>query len=102
MLDFKRVTGIDISALNTFVQVRSKCEAAGTALFYSGVRPEMMDKIIELGAVSRIDNKPMLFPELDFALEFMEEQVLHRDPARNGQLSVRQQLEQIMPVRGKN
>ena len=97
LLDFKRVTGIDISALNTFVQVRNHCEAVGSQLFCSGVRTEMMDRIVELGAVSRVDDKPMIFTELDFALEYMEEQVLQARLPGDGKLSVREQLEQILP-----
>jgi SulP family sulfate permease len=37
LLDLKRVTGMDISALKTFLQIRRICEAAGVKLLYSGI-----------------------------------------------------------------
>ncbi len=101
LLDFKRVTGVDISALNTFVQVRQRVEQRGAKIFYSGVRDEIMDKIVDLNAVSKIDGKPMVFPDLDFALEHLEEQVLSRTLPKGGKLSVREQLEQVLKERGK-
>src|SRR5210317_1071456 len=41
LLDLKRVTGMDISALNTFVQLKTLCEISGVQLVYSGVESEL-------------------------------------------------------------
>jgi SulP family sulfate permease len=101
LLDFKRVTGIDISALKTFAQLRGACELMGAHLFYSGVRDGVEDKIEELGAVSIVDGAPMFFTEMDFALEYMEEQVLGSVVAEGRQKGVREHLEGILPEREK-
>jgi len=96
LLDFKRVTGIDISALNTFVAVRQYCESLDVRLLYSGVRPDVEERIVALEAVSRSAGRPLIFPELDFALEYLEENVLRAVQSRSGAPTVRRQLEQII------
>jgi len=97
LLDFKRVTGIDISALKTFTQLRKACELMGADLYYSGVRDGVEDKIQELEAVSLVDGVPMFFTEMDFALEYMEEQVLSGGQDNNVPRSVREHLQAILP-----
>lgn len=101
LLDFKRVTGIDISALNTFALAKSYCEYLDVKLMYSGVRPDVEERILAVDAVSSRSGRKMLFPELDFALEHLEEQVLDRHFRRSGQLTVREQLAQILPEEAK-
>ena len=76
LLDLKRVTGMDISALNTFVQIRVICEAAGVQLVYSGVNPEIRESLLMLGAVSEEHGAPLLFDEADYAVEYMEDVLL--------------------------
>jgi SulP family sulfate permease len=97
LLDFKRVTGIDISALNTFMAVKDFCESQGVKVMYSGVRDEIEERIVALDAVSVERGKPMVFPELDFALEYLEEDVLRTFTGGSGEFTVRQQLELILP-----
>jgi sulfate permease, SulP family len=76
LLDMKRVTGMDISALNTFVQIKAICERSGVKLIYSGVEDETRDSLLMLGAVSEEYGEPLLFPEADYAVEYMEDVLL--------------------------
>ncbi len=76
LLDMKRVTGMDISALNTFVQIRTLCERSGVKLIYSGVGPETRESLLMLEAVSTEHGEPLLFPEADYAAEYMEDVLL--------------------------
>jgi SulP family sulfate permease len=76
LLDLKRVTGIDISALNTFVQIRALCEASGVRLIYSGVGRETKRSLLMMEAVSTEHNEPLLFSDADYAVEYMEDVVL--------------------------
>jgi SulP family sulfate permease len=78
LLDMKRVTGMDISALNTFVQIKSICETSGVKLVYSGVVEETRKSLLMMDAVSREDDKPLIFPDSDYAVEYMEEDLLNR------------------------
>jgi SulP family sulfate permease len=76
LLDMQRVTGMDISALNTFVQIRTICERSGVRLVYSGVEEETRESLLMLGAVSSEHGEPLLFAEADYAVEYMEDVLL--------------------------
>lgn len=76
LLDMKRVTGMDISALNTFVQINMLCERSGVKLVYSGVEVETRESLIMLGAVTAEHGQPLMFPEADYAVEYMEDTLL--------------------------
>jgi len=76
LLDLKRVTGMDISALNTFVQIRAICEMSGVRLIYSGVPSETKKNLIMMDAVSREHDEPLIFSEADYAVEYMEDLLL--------------------------
>ncbi|MGK2924756.1 MAG: SLC26A/SulP transporter family protein [Lysobacterales bacterium] len=76
LLDMKRVTGMDISALNTFVQINTLCERSGVRLIYSGVEAQTRESLIMLGAVTTEHGQPLMFPEADYAVEYMEETLL--------------------------
>jgi SulP family sulfate permease len=76
LLDLKRVTGIDISALKTFLQIRRICEAAGVKLMYSGIPKGIEQRIVLMEAVSREQGKPLFFKEADYCVEYMESLVL--------------------------
>ena len=62
LLDLKRVTGMDISALNTFVQIKTICEISGVQLVYSGVESELRNSLLMMDAVSREADQPLVFP----------------------------------------
>jgi len=76
LLDMKRVTGMDISALNTFVQIKTLCERSDVRLVYSGVEEETRESLLMLGAVTLEHGQPLLFPDADYAVEFMEDLLL--------------------------
>jgi SulP family sulfate permease len=76
LLDLKRVTGIDISALNTFVQIRALCEASGVKLIYSNVGREAKRSLLMMDAVSTEYDEPLLFSDADYAVEYMEDLLL--------------------------
>jgi SulP family sulfate permease len=78
LLDLKRVTGIDISALNTFVQIKKICEAAGVQLIYSGIPEETKKSFLMLDAVSKVHSRELVFPESDYAVEYMEALLLDK------------------------
>jgi len=77
LLDLKRVTGMDISALKTFLQIRRICEAAGVKLMYSGIPKGTEQRIVMMDAVSREQGKPLFFKEADYAVEYIENLILH-------------------------
>ncbi len=96
LLDFKRVTGMDISALNTFLQVKRHCEANGLRLLYSDVPMDIQMQLRSLGAVSEDAGSPLFFDELDYAVEYVEEQILKAYTPGLSRMNVREQLQQIL------
>ncbi len=96
LLDFKRVTGMDVSALNTFLQVRRHCEAQGVQVLYSDVPMDIQMQLQSLGAVSQVEGSPLFFEELDYAVEAMEERILQQYSPETSDMRVRDQLGQIL------
>jgi len=85
LLDLARVTGIDISALNTFVQIKRICESSGVKLLFSGIPAGTEQNIVMLDAVSLEHGKPLFFKGADYAVEYMENVILqeHEPEAEN-------------------
>lgn len=96
LMDMKRVTGVDVSALNTFVQIKKICDPADVKLVYSGVSEEMIPKITALDAVSEMDGRPLIFAETDFAVEFLEEMLLKDSKSKKTDRSIEDFLTEIL------
>ena len=101
LLDLKRVTGMDISALNTFVQIKTLCEMSGVKLIYSGVGLDMRKSLLMLEAVSSKNGEPLIFPDADYAIEYMEDLILERHENGAGEYSIEDHLHNIFHDRAK-
>ena len=95
LLDLKRVTGLDISALNTFVQIRKICEGSGVQLLYSGIPAETEKNFLAMGAVSSVDSNALVFSESDYAVEYMEDLVLEKYSSESDVRSIEDHLMRI-------
>ena len=95
LLDFKRVTGIDVSALNTFLQVERHCTSEGVRLLYSDVPMDIQLQLQALGAVTEEEGTPLFFEELDYAVEYMEERLLERFSPETASMDIHGHLAQI-------
>ena len=95
LLDLKRVTGMDISALNTFVQIRTLCEISGVQLMYSGVESELRSSLLMMNAVSVEADQPLVFPDADYAVEYMEDMLLAQYESESAEKSVEDHLRRI-------
>ena len=101
LLDLRRVTGIDGSAMQVFRQIKQLCDANGVQLLYSGVPSSARHRLIALGAVGNENGEPLLFPDIDFALERVESALLTRHTDRSGGASIRTYLEGILGDKAK-
>jgi SulP family sulfate permease len=101
LLDLKRVTGIDISALNTFVQIRKICESSNVQLLYSGIPDDTEASFISLGAVSHINNHALVFSDSDYAVEYMEDILLERHSTDADKRTIAEHLVMILGDREK-
>ena len=101
LLDLKRVTGMDISALNTFVQIKTICEMSGVQLVYSGVERDLGRSLLMMDAVSREAATPLIFPDADHAVEYMEDVLLRQYEGKPGEKSLEDHLRRIFPEEEK-
>jgi SulP family sulfate permease len=95
LLDLKRVTGIDISALNTFVQIKKICESAGVQLVYSGIPEETKKSFMLLDTVSKVHSNDLVFKESDYAVEYMEGLLLDKYASESPERSIEDHLIKI-------
>jgi len=92
LLDLKRVTGIDISALNTFVQIRRICEGYDVQVLYSGIPAETEKSFLAMGAVSSVDANALVFSDSDYAVEYMEDLVLEKYASESTERTIEDHL----------
>ncbi len=75
VLDFRRVTGLDSSAVISFVKGRQLAEAQGITLVLTHIS-ERIQHQFELGGLFENGEGVRIFPDLDHGLEWCEEQLL--------------------------
>jgi SulP family sulfate permease len=95
LLDLKRVTGMDISALNTFAQIKAICARSGVQLLYSGVGPDIRESLLMLEAVSEAHGEPLIFEDADYAVEYMEDSLLLNYAGRDEKKTIHEHLLRI-------
>lgn len=96
LLDLRRVTGIDGSALQVFRQIKQLCDAHGIELAYSGVPAHIGERLRGLGAVSERDGEPLIFANIDFGVEWLEDEILGRHAEEAASASIDGYLEAML------
>jgi Sulfate permease and related transporters (MFS superfamily) len=80
ILDFSGVDGFDSSAVNSFLRLLQRAEAAGTQLVFSATPAMLPDQLRRADAVQAEGAR--FFADLDRALEWCEDAVLARELER--------------------
>jgi sulfate permease, SulP family len=75
LLDFRRVTGMDSSAVLSFTKGRNLTEAQGITLVLTHISPRIQHQLTSGGLAGK-DSKLLFFADLDHGLEWCEEQLL--------------------------
>lgn len=96
LIDMKRVSGIDVSALNAFAHLKAKCSGAGTLVLYSAIPETTASKLRAFTAVDVADGRDLIFEDDDFALEYLEDRLLRGAGFSDGQLTIRDFLQSVM------
>jgi sulfate permease, SulP family len=78
ILDFRRVTGFDSSAVISFVKCKQVADAQNIILVFTHLYPRMQ-KRFEVDNLSENQVGIKIFPDLDRGLEWCEEQLLEMD-----------------------
>ncbi len=97
LLDLKRVTGMDISALKTFMQIRALCDSTGVKLMYAGLPRGTEQRIVMMNAVSREQGKPLFFKESDYAVEYIENLILESLGESDSKKTIECYLNELFP-----
>lgn len=76
-MDMSKVTGVDISALNTFSQIKKICDNHEVLLSYSNISTNLKAKMISVSGVSIQGDQALFFESTDFAIEYFEDFILN-------------------------
>jgi sulfate permease, SulP family len=84
IFDFRRVTGIDSSATQSFAQIKQAAMNAGVKIVLADLAPEV-ERLFR--AAKFISDEILIAPDLDRALETCEQKIieLHQTPDRDSQ-----------------
>ena len=77
LLDFRQVSGLDSSALNSFEKMKMLAQKSGITLVFSHLKPGLVNQF-ELGNVLEKEQSGVIrvFPDLDHGLEWAENHLL--------------------------
>ncbi len=99
VLDFRRVSGLDSSAVSSFVRMKQLAESKSIKLVFTHLPPEMQRQLERGGLVDGRDEVFRALPTLDQGLEWCEEQIMASDglPLDETQDTLRAFLEKVLP-----
>jgi SulP family sulfate permease len=99
LLDYRRVTGLDSSAVSSFVRMKQLAESKSIKLVFTHLSPEMQHQLDRGGLGDGRDEIIRILPTLDQGLEWCEEQILTSDdlPFDETQYTLRAFLEKVLP-----
>jgi SulP family sulfate permease len=84
LFDFRRVSGIDSSAAMSFAKMRQFAEKRGLVLVFAHLPDEVAQVMRQAGFLAESGPTYRLLPDLDYALEWCEDEVLREVAAQGG------------------
>jgi SulP family sulfate permease len=81
VLDFRRVSGLDSSAVLAFVKVHRLAEGQGFTLLVTGVPEPILEQLEHGGFSPAALDGLRVFPDVDHAIQWCEDRLLDRDSA---------------------
>ncbi len=99
IMDFRRITGIDSSAVFSLWKVHELARKHGFILIMTHVKPETKKQLANGGLDPATCKAFRLFPDLDHGMEWCEEMILAAWPEHNngGFAVLQEQLKEIWP-----
>jgi len=99
VLDFRRVSGFDSSALSSFIRMKQLAETQNIRLVFTHLTPEMRLQLEKGGLGQGSDERLRILPTLDYGIEWCEDQILAAEGARLTERpdTLQTQLESIFP-----
>ncbi len=98
VLDFRRVTGLDSSAVLSFSRVKQLAQAKKIVLVLTDLAPDIQRQLVK-GGLDEEACVLQIFPDLDYGVEWCEEQILKSAALALDDLpsTLNAQLEEIFP-----
>ena len=78
LFDLRWVSGVDGSAMQVFRQIKQLCDSNDIQLLFSSAPESVRNRLCALEAVSLNNGEPLIFNDLDFAIEWLEDEILAR------------------------
>ena len=79
VLDFRRVTGLDSSAVLAFIKVHRLAEGQGFRLLVTGLSDRVRSQLERGGFSTAVLSELHAFPDLDHAIQWCEERLLEKE-----------------------
>lgn len=100
VLDFRLVTGMDSSALSSFVRMKNMAESSGIVLVFTNLSAEMTAQFEKGGALETDDKCIKKYADIDHAVEWCENQILISECLTEvqPQEKLREHLEEAFPA----
>ncbi len=76
ILDFRLVSGLDSSALNSFQRMRQLAETQGFTLVFTHLAPQTRNQLAQAGLDQEDNSVFRTFPDLDYGTEWCEDRIL--------------------------
>jgi len=93
ILDFKAVRGFDVSTIVDFQKLKKLTDGKGIELLIANTAPHLQPLLVDGEIVKELPNRPALFSDRDYALEWCENALLQEaDLLVDDRVSVERQL----------
>ena len=98
VVDFERVSGVDSTAISSFLKLQKDADTYNITLILVGLNDASSNMIVQQFITANL-NKPIQFDTIDTALESIEQQQLANSDLPHGtsQLSLNEYLQQVVP-----
>jgi SulP family sulfate permease len=97
LLDFRQVTGIDSTALRAFMKLLQLAQEKGFLLVLTELHDVIRDRLLREGMLNEATFL-QVFNDLDHGLEWCENQLLRDANVTGGDLNLREQLVELLPL----
>ena len=86
ILDFRRVSGFDSSAVSIFMRMKQLAEATNVQLVFTQLSKDMTNQLEQGGLNQSANGIFHIFASLDFGVEWCEDRILHEEAGVYGDL----------------
>ena len=94
VLDLRRVSGLDVSTLATFMRLKQRCAASGDTLVFTALPPRVQAMLARAGVLT---GNVCVFSDLDRGLEWIEWQLLARSNKPQQGQTAQRSLSALLP-----